>query len=312
MILVYMDNIKFMRRIINYLDNTNIKYTTDLNTNYEYVLIAEINNKIITFAKEQYQNGKKIILLTYLEENNIAFYYQKKSKISKDYFRRLTELLSVTSKVFVNFEFTRKVIIKKKDIPVIIIPKEIPVINISKNSKDIYNKYKIKRRNKKIIIVDEEYKNIEKAYVLANMYPKYNFVYVGYKPDYLLKERYKDMLNTMPKNVTKVKYSNLNVFSDLCKISNIIVFLEDYNINIDYIYITLLFKKQLIIKENKLFEDFFINSKNVYSFKSKEDLLLKFKKIVTERVANLTDIAYLLIKDNTFDEIIKKYNAYLI
>ena len=35
-------------------------------------------------------------------------------------------------------------------------------------------------------------------------------------------------------------------------------------------------------------------------------------KIVNNRVANLTDVAYFLIKDNTFDEIIKKYNAYLI
>lgn len=91
------------------------------------------------------------------------------------------------------------------------------------------------------------------------------------------------------------------------------IFLEDYGINIDYVYITLLFKKQLVIKENKLFEDLF-NSivKMHYTFKSKEDLLLKFKKIVNNRVANLTDVAYFLIKDNTFDEIIKKYNAYLI
>lgn len=312
MILVYIDNLDFTKRLVYYLDNTNIKYTTDLNSDYDYVLIAELNNKVIEFAKEKYQKGKKIIFLAYLEENNIALYDQKKSKISKDYFRKLNEILNITSKAFVNFEFTRKRILEKKDIPIIIIPKEIPIINISKNSKDIYNKYKVGRRKKKIIIVDEEYKNIEKMYVLANMYPKYNFIYIGYKPDYLLKDRYKDMLNTMPKNVVKIKYNDLNVFSDLCKISNIVIFLEDYKVKIDYIYITLLFKKQLIIKENKLFDDFFINSKNVYSFKSKEDLLLKFKKIITERVANLTDEAYLLIKDNTFDEIIKKYNAYLI
>ena len=120
------------------------------------------------------------------------------------------------------------------------------------------------------------------------------------------------MINNLPSNVTPIKYNDLNVFSDVCKISDIVIFLEDYGINIDYVYITLLFKKQLVIKENKLFEDLFINSKNAYTFKSKEDLLLKFKKMVNNRVANLTDVAYFLIKDNTFDEIIKKYNAYLI
>ncbi len=312
MILVYMENIDFMRKIINYLDNTNVKYTTNLNNNYDYILIAELNNKVINFTKEQYQIGKKIIFLSYLEEKNISFYYQRKSKKSKDYLKKLNDILLITSKVFVHFEATRKIITENKEIPVIIVPKEIPVINISKNNKDIYNKYKIKRRVKKIIVVDNEYKNIEKLYVLANTYPKYNFIYFGYNPDYLISKKQCDMINNLPSNVTLIKYNDLNVFSDVCKISDIVIFLEDYGINIDYVYITLLFKKQLVIKENKLFEDLFINSKNAYTFKSKEDLLLKFKKIVNNRVANLTDVAYFLIKDNTFDEIIKKYNAYLI
>lgn len=312
MILVYMENIDFMRKIINYLDNTNVKYTTNLSTNYDYILIAELNNKIINFAKEQYQIGKKIIFLSYLEEKNISFYYQRKSKKSKDYLKKLNDILLITSKVFVHFEATRKIITENKEIPVIIVPKEIPVINISKNNKDIYNKYKIKRRVKKIIVVDNEYKNIEKLYVLANTYPKYNFIYFGYNPDYLISKKQRDMINNLSSNVTLIKYNDLNVFSDVCKISDIVIFLEDYGINIDYVYITLLFKKQLVIKENKLFEDLFINSKNAYTFKSKEDLLLKFKKIVNNRVSNLTDVAYFLIKDNTFDEIIKKYNAYLI
>ena len=39
------------------------------------------------------------------------------------------------------------------------------IFTILDNNKDIYNKYKIKRRVKKIILVDNEYKNIEKLYV---------------------------------------------------------------------------------------------------------------------------------------------------
>ncbi|MEI3499203.1 MAG: hypothetical protein V8Q71_01650 [Bacilli bacterium] len=103
-------------------------------------------------------------------------------------------------------------------------PKEIPVINISKNNKDIYNKYKIKRRVKKIIVVDNEYKNIEKLYVLANTYPKYNFIYFGYRPDYLISKKQRDMINNLPSNVTLIKYNDLNVFSDVCKISDIVIF----------------------------------------------------------------------------------------
>ena len=116
MILVYMENIDFMRKIINYLDNTNVKYTTNLSTNYDYILIAELNNKVINFAKEQYQIGKKIIFLSYLEEKNISFYYQRKSKKSKDYLKKLNDILLITSKVFVHFEATRKIITENKNV----------------------------------------------------------------------------------------------------------------------------------------------------------------------------------------------------
>lgn len=312
MILLYINNIEFLKKIISYLDNTNIKYTTNLNSEYEYVFIAEINNKIIDFAKDCYAKGKKIIFCSFIEEESILYYDNRRSKKSREYLKKLDTILSISTKVLVHFESTRKMIINRCDTSVVIIPKEIPIINISRNSKEIYDKYKVKKRKKKIIVVDENYSNIDKMYVLSNTYTKYNFVYIGYKPDYLLNNKEIILINSMSKNVIKVKYFDLNVFSDLCKISDIVVFLNDYRINIDYIYITLLFKKQLLIKENKLFEDFFINSKNTYTFKTRNELILKLKKVTTNRIANLSDNGYLLIKNNTFSEIIKLYNAYLI
>lgn len=312
MILVYIHHLDFMKKIVYYLDHTNVKYTTDLSSDYDYVLIAEINDRMIQFAKEQHQLGKQIIFLSYLEESHIAFYYSKKSKSSKEYFKRFTEILNLSSKIFVHFQMTRKIILEKKDIPVIIIPREIPIINISKSNKDIYNKYSFSKRKKKILMIDENYQYIDKINTLANMYPKYQFIAFGYKPDYLLKEKQKEFVHSMPKNVIPIRYIDFNLFSDLCKISHLVVVLDHRHINMNYIDITLLFKKQLLIKENPLFHDFFINSKNAYIFQTKDELLLKFKKIMTNRVANLTDNGYLLIKENTFDEIIKKYNAYLI
>lgn len=312
MILIYIHQIEFMKKLVYYLDHTNIKYTTDLDSEYDYVLIAEMSDKMIDFAKSKQRLGKQIIFVSYLEEANITFYHSKKSKISKNYNKRLNEILNISSKVFAHFEITRKIILEKKDIPVILIPREIPIINISKNNKDIYHKHKFSRRKKKILIVDEDYRYIDKINILSNIYPKYQFILFGYKPDYLLKSKQKEYLHSISKNVFPIRYLDFNVFSDLCRISNLVIFFNHRSINMDYINITLLFKKQLLLKNNPLFQDFFINSKNTYLFQTKEELLLKFKKIMTGRVSNLTDNGYLLIKDNTFDEIIKKYNAYLI
>ena len=184
--------------------------------------------------------------------------------------------------------------------------KELPIINISKYNKDIYSKYDISKRKRKIIVIDLDYKNVQTVFELASKYNKYNFIYVGYKPDYLISDKNKDILYHMPKNVTKIKYLDLNIFSDICKVCYLVICFDNINLDINYLYTTMLFKKQLLIKDSVLYDDYFVNSKNSYLFKDKSDLFLRFKKIVDERVSNLSDSAYDLIKNNTNKETILK------
>ena len=74
MILVYMENIDFMRKIINYLDNTNVKYTTNLSTNYDYILIAELNNKVIKDETIPVEDVKRIV--DYLNQHHLEYYIE--------------------------------------------------------------------------------------------------------------------------------------------------------------------------------------------------------------------------------------------
>ncbi len=298
MILVYIENKEILTKTISYLENANINYVTDIDLEYEYILLAEVNNKILKLIENK--KNKKIIFITYLEEENIL-----NNKISE----KLKKLLNKSYKIIVSLPSIKKNLKKVTKNEIVIIEHELPIISISKSNSDIYNKYKISRRKKKIVLFDFDYNNIEIIYELAHQYKKINFVYVGFKPDYLLKEKQKDLLNNMPKNITYIKYYNFNILCDISKISYLIISFNTIDIN--YLYMILLFKKQLLIKENNKYEDYLINSKNSYIFKDNKDLLIRLNKILDNRVSNLTDNGYLLIKNNTFNEITKKYSFYI-
>lgn len=288
--LVYIDNKELLTKIVTYIDNS----TTNINDNYEYILIAENNRKTNDFIEKH--KDKKIIFITYLLEDNIL-----KNKDEK-----LNKILNKCYKVITSLPAIKNILKSQITTEIIIIEKELPIINISKTNSDIYNKYKISKRKKKIIIFDFYYENINIVNEIANKYPKYNFIYIGYKSYYKLKEIELNKLHNMPNNISFVKYYDFNILSDLCKISYLII---NFNqLDISYLYMVLVFKKQLLTKKNKKYDEYLINSKNTYIFIDSKELLIKLNKIIDNRIANLTDIAYDLIKNNTFNEIKKKYS----
>lgn len=301
MILVYIENKELLTKTINYLEGSRLSYTTDLKVDFEYLLVAEANNKIINFIDNHDLKNKKLIFITYLEEEKILL-----NKIND----KLFKLLSNCYKIIVSLPSIKEILNKKIKNDIIIIEKEIPIINISKSNSDIYNKYKISKRKKKILLLDSDYNNIQIAHELALKYNKINFIYVGFKSDYLIKNKELNLLYNLPKNVSCVKYYDFNILSDLVKISYLVINFEEL-LEINYLYMILLFKKQLLMKESTLYKKYLINSKNCYLFKDNKDLMIRLNKIIESRVSNLTDNGYLLIKNNTFNDIVKKYSFYL-
>lgn len=311
MILVYIEDKDLLTKTILYIENAGLSYTTDLNVEYEYLYIAELSKKVNDLIEKAVENNKKIIFNASLEEIYIYKNRNLNNENSKKYFNILTNTLKKCDKVIVSLPIYKEILKQKISTEIVIIEKEIPIINISRTNNDIYEKYNINKRKRKITIIDLDYNNIDIVNNLAIKYKKYNFVYVGYKPDYLLKENKKDILYKMPKNVTKVKYFDFNILSDIFKISYLIIDFEDIKLDINYLYMIMIFKKQFLIKESDLYTDYLINSKNSYIFKDEKELNLRFSKILDGRVGNLTDNAYELVSNNNFYEIVKKYSFYI-
>lgn len=112
-------------------------------------------------------------------------------------------------------------------------------------------------------------------------------------------------------NVTFVKYVDETIFSDVCKVSNYVIYYESFIKSKNYIYIPLLLKRSLLVEDILWYQDFLINSKNAYLFKNNDSLYLKFSKILENRVMNLTENGYELVISNNYPSIIKKYSEYL-
>lgn len=259
-------------KIATYLDELHIKYTTNINDDYEYIIIAELSRKNISLIEK---TDKKVIFITYLIEDKIIT--KNQSLLFK-----LNNILDKCFKIIVSMLSIKKIINKEN---VIIIEKPINNINL-------YDKFKINKRKRKILIIDLEGQH-NKIEDISKLYSKYEYIYVTHN------------LKIQNDNNIVIKDFNDNTYIELIKMSNLVI-IFDTNIDIKYLYPIIILKKQIIMKESPLYENYLINSKNIYLFKDKKELLLKLKKIIEKRIANLTDEAYELISKNSYEQTISK------
>lgn len=300
--LIYIENKELLGKIMTYLKNTNT-LTTSLE-NFDTVIFAEVNNRIIKNIESFKEQGKRIIFLLYLEENKIYIQSKLNNKTSRNYMKKIRHILELSDIVITSLPFFKELFSLDK---IKIIEYELPNLNISKQTSDIYKKYDLKRRKKKILIFDFDYHYLDYVEEVIEKYPKLEYIYVGFKPDYLLTLKNQNKVKNLSSKVKFIFYYNLEVITDLIQVSNMILNFEDINLKRSYLYVIFLLKKELLMKQSSFYDNYLINSKNVYTFKTKDGLLKKLNKIEYDRLSNLTDNAYDLIRNCSEEDISQKF-----
>lgn len=300
---IYIENKELLSKIISYLDYINKEYTLDINSEYEYVLIADINKKSIEISK-----NKKVILITYLFEKKIYKSFIKNNKQNREFKNRLINCINKFNKVIVSIEYIKELLEDKTSTEIITINKELPSINIG-NTKYLYDIYKIKKRRKNILFIDFEYEGLENISVLALKYPKLNFLYLGFKPYYNMQKKEKKIHDNLPSNIYKIKYYDINIFCDILKLSDIVINESNILFDMNYLYSILILKKKFLSK-NIVYKNL-LDNKHIYMYENQKELILKFSKIFEERLADISINAYDYVVNNTFFQIAKKYSIYL-
>lgn len=303
MTLLYIENKKILGKLMTYLDQDT--YTTSLEEDYDTVIFVEVNNRITKKINELKEKNKRIIFIGYLEEKKIYIQSKLKNKSSKSYMEKIKKIVALSDTIIFSLPSFQSIFESVQE-KIKIIEKELPSLTISKVTGDIYKKYGLNKRKKKILLIDLDYHFISYIKDIQDQYPKFELIYLGLKPDYLLSKKDKDLLKEL--NVVFIPYYDRNIMTDLISISHMIIDFEDIDLEHEYLYTIFLLKKELLLKQSSLYEDYLINSKNVYTFKTKEGLLKKLNKIEHDRLGNLTDNAYDLTRNCTFLETKKKFN----
>lgn len=301
--LIYIENKELSSKIISYLDYINKEYTLDINSEYEYVLIADINKKSIEVSK-----NKKVILITHLFDKKIYKAFTKNNKQNREFKNRLINLINKFNKVIVSIEYIKELLEEKTDTEIITINKELPSINIG-NTKYLYDIYKIKKRRKNILFIDFDYDNLEGINLISLKYPKLNFLYLGFKPYYSMTKKEKKLYDNLSSNVYKIKYYDINIFCDILKLSDIVINESNILFDINYLYAVLILKKKFLSK-NIAYKNL-LDNKHIYMYQNQKEMILKFSKIFEERLADISINGYDYVVNNTFFQIAKKYSIYL-
>ncbi len=306
--LLYIDDKELLCKVISYLPDN---YTTDLEEDYDTVVFAEIYPRIINFIENEKAKDKRIVFISYLEEDKIYIQSKLQNRNSKQYMKKIKNILDITDNVIVSLPFFKRTLENIYSGDIAVIEKEMPVINISKTTNEIFKKNHLNRRKKRLLVIDLDYHYLSYVKEIALKYSKSEIIYIGYRKLYLLSSRDKKILKELPNNIKFIFNYDIFSMTDFIQISDMIINFEDINLERKYLYIMFLLKKELMIRHSLIFEDYLINSKNVYTFKTKDGLLKKMDKIEYDRLANLSDNAYDLVKECTFDKIKKKYNDIL-
>lgn len=288
--LIYIENKDLLTKIVTYLDYQMIEYTTDINSDFKTLIIAQNNKKSLDLIKK----AKRIIYIAYLDELKISNSYLKKGKKHIAYKNKMVDFFNKCNIIVTSLPALKKIIGSKK---VVIIPKENLCLGICKNK--IFN-----LRKKSIAIIDSEYKYLETCLELVNKFSNFQYELIGFNANLTKKDR--SLLDNIPKNLKLNKYCNERLLQNYLSNSNLVIFFDNILESYDYLNICLNLKKNLLVLNNELCRDYLIDNKNVYLF-SIDNIIKKFNRIVSNRVCNLGIEGYNLVKDNNFINVADKF-----
>ena len=275
MIFIMIENKNLLSKIVSYFDHAKVKYTTNPNVDYDYYVVAELNQRILKRIKENTSNKKKIIFITYLEEYKIIEFNDSNSVRANTYNNLLNSVLNQCYLVIVSLPSFKSILKKHVKTKIEIVEKETPSLIKFRTNKPSKNS---------CLIIDTYYSKLERINEIANKFPP---------------------------NIKIIKNCSIFEYMTLVSKNNIIVYCEnnirDHN-NLLYI---ILQKKQLLIKNSVAYNKYFINSKNMYLYNDSKDFIFKLTKILNNKVTNISTDAYLLIKDNNFEKISYKLKEIL-
>lgn len=289
---------KAIKHQMKALDSVGIKWTLDLDDDYDLVHINTYGLKSIALAKVAKKNGKKVIYHAHSTEEDFRNSFVLSNQIAPMFKKWLISCYSLGDYIITPTPYSKKLLEGygiKKPIKAISNGIELEFFKPSYEAGQKFRKqYKYKKKDKVIMGIGLylERKGILDFVELAKRLPQYKFIWFGYTPSYAIPAKVKEAVKTKLPNLTFAGYVEPDMIRSAFSGANLYIFPTLEETEGIPIMEACAMKQNAIIRDIPVFSDWLEDGVNVYKAKDVDEFEEKIKDILEGKLPSLVEEGY--------------------
>ena len=294
------------------LESVGIPYTTSIKDEYDILHVNFYGPNSYALAKIAKKQGKKIVYHAHSTEEDFKNGFIFCKQISPAFKKWLIKCYNLGDVIITPTPYSKRLLegygIKKK-IYAISNGIELEKFKCDKSLRKTFrNRYNLKEEDKVIIGIGLyiERKGIVDFVELAKRLPEYKFIWFGYSPLSAATKDVRDAVNTKLDNLHFAGYVEQNLIIEAMNGCDLYIFPTYEETEGIPIIEACACKTKALIRDIPIFEDWLEDGVNVYKAKDVDSFEEKIKKIVTNKLPDLTEEAYKVAKERDIKTIGKK------
>lgn len=314
---------KAIKHQMKALDSQNIKYTLDVNDDYDILHINTYFLKSYFLAKKAKKKGKKIVYHAHSTEEDYKNGFILSKQTSKLFKWWLIKCYSLGDVIITPTPYSKRLLsdykgLENKKIYSISNGIELDFFKRDKRKgREFRKKYDISDTEKIIIGIGLyiERKGIVDFVELAKRMPQYRFIWFGYSPLSATTKKVRDAVNTKLPNLTFAGYVEQDIIKSAMCGCNLYLFPTLEETEGIPIIEACASKTPALIRDIPVFDDWLIDGKNVYKAKNIESFQKSIEEILNGEKRSLVDAAYDVAKKRDIVQIgkeLKKVYEYVL
>lgn len=291
---------KAIKHQMKALEYQGVDYTLDPKDDYDILHINTYFPKSYFLAKKAKKNGKKIVYHAHSTEEDYKNGFILSKQTSKLFKWWITKCYSLGDVIVTPTSYSKKLLkgykgLENKKIYDISNGIELEFFKEDKKKgEEFKKKYGFKKEDKVIFGIGLyiERKGIVDFVELAKRMPEYKFIWFGYSPLYATTKKVRKAVNTKLDNLTFAGYVEPSVIKGAMNGGDLYLFPTLEETEGIPIIEACACKKDAIIRDIPIFDDWLIDGKNVYKAKDVDEFEEKIKLFFEGKLPSLTKNAY--------------------
>lgn len=303
------------------LDLMNIPYTTDPNDDFDIAHINTIFPESLLLAKECKKKGKKVIFHAHSTEEDFRNSFKLSNGIAPLYKKWLKTCYSSADLLLTPTPYSKK-LLEKYDLGKEIIPIsngiDLEFFDRNKADGDKFRiKYNFTKKDKVVMSVGLyiERKGILEFIELARRMPEYKFIWFGYLAPALVPIKVKEAMKNKPDNCFFPGYINSSELKDAYKGCDLYIFPTKEETEGIVLLEALAMKTKTLVSDIPIYDEWLNDGVNIYKAKDIKEFEDKIKKILENKLPDLTEQGYKVASDRDIKKIgyeLKKAYEYVL